>query len=424
MNSLWTVIRYTYRNRIASKAFIVTTIIFALVISLGIHLPAIISLLTSGKPAPVGMIEDRAGIAAALKNGLGAIETPKAEIKLYPDAGSPEANDVKLRDELEKGEIKGYLLPKSSPSNGFPAFEYKSLKVPGGTLKGQLTSTLNSIKNDAVVRDLQLSAEQISRLSASVSIESVQLSTTDGEGGKTEQEREVAYVLVYVLLFFLFMMVLMYGNMIATEITAEKSSRVMEILITSVSPLTQMFGKIIGIFLIAMTQTLVFVLTIAINLLLASNIDTPFKLGPDLFDPLLVFYFLLYFVLGFFMYATLLAGVGSLVSRTEDLGQAITPVTILSLIGFYISVYGLSDPNSMFISAMSYVPFFTPMLMFLRIGMVGVPFWEIALSFVILIASILLFGYLAAKMYRVGVLMYGKRPSWKELWKAMKAYNV
>jgi ABC-2 type transport system permease protein len=424
MNSMWTVIRYTYRNRIVSKAFIISTIIFAVLISLGIHLPGIISALTSGKPAPIGMIQDQPGIAVSLQTRLSSSEAPKAEIIIYPDGGSKEANEAKLREELEKGEIKGYLLPKDAAPGEFPAYEYKSLKIPGSTLKSQLTNTLNTIKNDAVLLDLKLSAEQIERLSSSVTIQSVQLSSADGEGGKTEEQRQVAYVLVYALLFFLFMMVLMYGNMIATEITAEKSSRVMEILITSVSPLTQMFGKIIGIFLIAMTQTLVFVLAGSINLLLVSGGTPDFSLPPGAFDPMLIVYFLVFFVLGFFLYATLLAGVGSLVSRTEDLGQAITPVTILSLIGFYIAIFGLSDPNSVFITVTSYVPFFTPMLMFLRIGMVGVPFWEVALSLVILLASILAFGYLAAKMYRVGVLMYGKRPSWKEIWKAMKAYNV
>jgi ABC-2 type transport system permease protein len=426
MSNLWTVIRYTYLNRVKSKAFIISTLIFAVAISAVIYLPAIIDAFTSDKPAAVGMIEDKAGTAAQLQQLLQANEQAKASIVLKPDQGSNEQNEAALRAMLEAGEIKGYLLATDADRSegAFPKFIYKSTKLPGSSLKSELSNGLTKLKNDAVVRDLKLTPEQVIRLSMPVALESVQLSVAEETGGKTEEERETAYVLVYVLVFFLFMVVMMYGNLIATEVTAEKSSRVMEILITSVSPLVQMFGKIIGIFLLALTQTLVFVLVAVVNILPQRDHIQELGLSVEYLDLSMLIYFFLYFVLGFILYATLLAGIGSLVSRTEDLGQAIMPVTLFSLAGFYISIYGLSDPNSVFVTAMSYVPFFTPMLMFLRIGMVGVPFWEIALSFVVLIAAILFFGYLAAKMYRVGVLMYGKRPSWKELWKAMKAYRV
>jgi ABC-2 type transport system permease protein len=427
MSNVWTVIRYTYLNRVKSKAFIISTLIFAVVISAVIYLPSIIDAFTSDKPAAVGMIEDKTGTAVQLQQLLQANEQPKASIVLMANQGSNEQNEAVLRDMLEAGEIKGFLLATDADvsEGAFPKFVYKSTKLPGGSLKSELTTALTKLKNDAVVRDLKLTPDQVSRLSKPVALESVQLSITEETGGgKTEEERATAYVLVYVLVFFIFMIVMMYGNLIATEVTAEKSSRVMEILITSVSPLVQMFGKIIGIFLLALTQTLVFVLVAVVNFLPQKDKIQEFGLSLEHLDLSLIIYFFLYFVLGFILYATLLAGIGSLVSRTEDLGQAIMPVTLFSVVGFYISIYGLSDPNSGFVTAMSYVPFFTPMLMFLRIGMVGVPFWEVALSFLVLIAAILLFGYLAAKMYRVGVLMYGKRPSWKELWKAMKAYRV
>jgi ABC-2 type transport system permease protein len=120
----------------------------------------------------------------------------------------------------------------------------------------------------------------------------------------------------------------------------------------------------------------------------------------------------------------LYAAVGSLISRTEDLAQSVLPVTFLMLGSFYIGIFGLSNPTAGFVTAMSFVPFFTPLIMFLRIGMTDPAIWEIAVSIAGLLVTIVIVGWLSAKMYRVGVLMYGKKPSFKEVFKAMMAYRA
>ncbi|MGV2644575.1 ABC transporter permease, partial [Clostridium perfringens] len=127
------------------------------------------------------------------------------------------------------------------------------------------------------------------------------------------------------------------------------------------------------------------------------------------------------YILGYFLYAMLYAAIGSIVSRTEDLGHAVMPITMLSLVAFYIAIFSLSAPNSMLMKVSTYIPFISPTTILVRIGLGSIPFWEILLSLAILIVSILVFGWLAAKIYRTGVLMYGKRPTFKELRKAMKA---
>ncbi|MMZ66346.1 ABC-2 family transporter protein [compost metagenome] len=124
------------------------------------------------------------------------------------------------------------------------------------------------------------------------------------------------------------------------------------------------------------------------------------------------------------MYATLFAAVGSLVSRTEELGQAVMPITMISLVAFYIGMFSMAAPNSMLLKICSYIPFISPVSMIIRIGLGDTPVWEIALSLLILVAGIFLFGWLSAKIYRTGVLLYGKRPTFKELRKAMKAYKI
>jgi ABC-2 type transport system permease protein len=214
--------------------------------------------------------------------------------------------------------------------------------------------------------------------------------------------------------------------LIATEITAEKSSRVMEILVTSVSPLKQMWGKILGTFVVAVVQLAVLIGALIINLTMPQNADSLDKLGIhlDQIDPVLLVYAIFFFLAGFFLYSTLFAAVGSIVSRTEDLGQAVLPITLLTIAGFYIALFGLTHPDHILIQVCQYIPFFAPFLMFLRIGLSEPAWWEITLSLAILLASILGIGWLSAKIYRVGVLMYGKRPSFKEIFKAMKAYKV
>jgi ABC-2 type transport system permease protein len=138
----------------------------------------------------------------------------------------------------------------------------------------------------------------------------------------------------------------------------------------------------------------------------------------------LLVYFIIFYIAGYFLYATVFAAIGSLVSRTEDVGQAIMPVTFVIVAGFMIAMYGLQQPNAPFVAIMAFVPFFAPLIMFLRIGLGDPAIWEIWLSIAILVAAIIGMGWLSAKIYRTGVLMYGKRPSWKELRRAMRAYKV
>lgn len=131
-------------------------------------------------------------------------------------------------------------------------------------------------------------------------------------------------------------------------------------------------------------------------------------------------YAFVFFLLGYFLYATLAAFLGSLVSRIEDVNQLITPMTYLLIIGFMIAMFGLVKPDATFITVTSYIPFFTPMLMFMRVGMLNLPIWEPILGIVILLVTIILFAIFGAKVYKGGVLLYGKSSSFKDIKKAMQ----
>jgi len=329
---------------------------------------------------------------------------------------------------LKDGEIKGYIELGASPAGEFPKVVYKSEGSMEFSMKSKLQSALQLIKQDMLLKGSGVSPDLLAKIQAPVQIDTVQISTTDGDaaGGKSESQMVMAYALVYVLLFMLYMGVIGFGNMVAMEITSEKSSRVMEILITSVSPLKQMFGKIIGICLLALLQIVGIAAVSVLNFTLSSNSQLLEQLNlswADLQLSMLV-YFLIFYVMGFFIYATVFAAVGSLVSRTEEVGQAIMPVTFLIIAAFMVAMYGLQEPNASLIVVMSYVPFFSPLIMFLRIGMSSPATWEIWISIAIQFLSIIGMAWLSAKIYRTGVLMYGKRPSLKELRKAMRAFKV
>ena len=426
MNSLWTVISFTFGNKVRTKAFLITSIILALILTIGAHIPFLISLFSSDEPDRIGVFEDPQHIAQAMKAQVEAQPDSDLIVIVYPDPGS-EAQDNVIRESMENDELRGFIVFNPAEDGGFPAVTYKSEGTMEFGMASRIQSILTNIKTEMVLQDLQLTDAQKQQLFAPIKIETEQISV--GGGGdvtRSESEMVMAYGLVYVLMIMLFMAIMITGQMIASEITNEKSSRVMEILVTSVAPLKQMFGKIIGMFLLGLSQILFYVAVGAINLNLPHNKQAFGNLNINLMDvdPKLIAYFIIFYLMGYFLYATLFAGVGSIVSRTEDLGQAVMPITILTLAAFYIGIFGLNNPTSPFIIAMSYVPFFTPLIMFLRIGMADPAWWEIALSIVLLGVSIFVFGWLAAKIYRTGVLMYGKRPSFKELRKAMKAFKV
>ncbi|MBW5445539.1 ABC transporter permease [Cohnella sp. CFH 77786] len=418
MNKLGTVIAFTMRNKMRSKAFLISTLVLILLVVIGGNVPYLINKFGGDKTRSVGYVE---GQYPEIVQGLRTLyaKQEKPDVKLENGA----SDEKQLKAWVEDGTISGYLTFTDNPAIGFPSAIYHSKSALGSDTSQSLQIALQEIKNDFVLKDAKLSDEQKSRLNAPIAFQNEQV--TDGSG-KTAEEQGTAIGLTYVIVILLFMSVMISGQLIATEITAEKSSRVMEIIVTSVSPLAQMFGKVIGTFVVAILQIAGIVGALVINLNLPHNADAlqGFGIRLDTVDPAMIVYTVVFFLTGFFLYAMMFAAVGSIVSRTEDLGQAVLPITMLTIVGFYVAMFGLTHPDSPLIVVCSFIPFFSPFLMVLRVGLAEPGWWEIALSIGILLVSILVLGWLSAKIYRTGVLMYGKRPSVKELVKAMKAYKV
>ncbi|HZG88465.1 ABC transporter permease [Paenibacillus sp.] len=420
MNKLLTVIKFTYGNAVKQRSFLISTAIFAVILTALSHLPSMMAAISEDDgPKRVALVHENSALLDAMN---AYFEGTAAEPAVVVVAA---ASEEEARQGVEAKELEGYLVPTGETNaNGIPAFAYRS-KDALPLVVGDLAAALQAASQKAAKDGIGLTEEQAAKLFAPVDIAPVQLTSSDE--GKSSSEIQLAFGLVYVLLFLLYMGVIGYGNTVATSITAEKSSRVMELLVSSVSPLIQMFGKIIGISFVGLTQLLFFLAVGAANLTLSQN-SNPLLTGLQLrltdIDPMLLVYFVIFYFLGYFIYSTAFAAVGSLVSRTEEVGQVIMPVTLLIIGAFFVAMYGLTNATSPFIVVMSFVPFFSPLVMFLRIGLTDPAPWEIALSIAISAAAVFGMGWLAAKIYRTGVLMYGKLPSVRELRRAMKAFDA
>lgn len=228
----------------------------------------------------------------------------------------------------------------------------------------------------------------------------------------------------YAMIFALYLVILLYGQMVATNVATEKSSRAMELLITSAKPVSMMFGKVLASCAAGFLQ----LVAVFGSAFLFYNLNKGYwgnvAIVTYIFDmPLeLLAYMLIFFVLGFLIYAFLFGAIGSTVSKVEDINTSVMPLTLLFVAGFMVVIYSMTGGgiDNIWMRVCSYVPFTSPMAMFTRIAMSTVPLHEILISIAILVASVVGIGYVSAKIYRVGVLLYGSKMKLSEIFKAIQ----
>ncbi len=406
MNKFFLVLGHTFWTRFKSKAFIITTTILLLLIFAIANLDSIVKIFESDKAASeVIVINESPLIYSELTSSL---DTNEAINLTEYEEGLEEGKEAVKNEEYEA------LLVLKEDANSLPEMTYYAESIAEDNVQRTLESNLQVIKDSILIEQSKIDEDTLLEMNKPVSIEKLALD----ESAKTDEELDIARAIVYVMIFILYMAVLIYGQMIATDVATEKSSRVMEILISSAPPVTHMFAKIIGIALLGITQAGI----IIVGGLLAvipklKNLEPGLlqDLGLGSISPTLFLYALLFFILGYLLYATIAAMFGSLVSRVEDLQQLLMPMFILIIIAFFIAMFGLNMPEAKFITISSFIPFFSPMIMFLRIGMLEVPLWEVVLSIGILVGTIFILGVIGARIYRGGVLMYGPSRSLKDI---------
>ena len=278
-------------------------------------------------------------------------------------------------------------------------------------------SVLTDIYRVNLMIQLGLTPEQASAV-MNVGIESSTVTL-----GKNQADN---FFYTYIMIFALYMVILLYGQMVATNVATEKSSRAMELLVTSARPTSMMFGKVIASCLAGFAQLLAVFGTAILCFNINKSEWAEIPMIASIFDmPIwLLGYMLIFFVLGFLIYAFLFGAIGSTASKLEDINTSSLPLTFLFIIAFIVVMFSMGsgsvDNTAMLVC--SYVPFTSPMAMFTRIAMSTVAWYEILISISILVASVIGIGVVSAKIYRAGVLMYGTPPKFtaiiKAVWKA------
>lgn len=358
----------------------------------------------------IAVIDETDSLFAPLKE---SVENANEKMELVAYNESESAGKQAVEDEEYVA-----LVTLSLNTEGFPQAVYYANEITDAEEQYALQEPLQQLKVSMAIEQAGFDQESVAEINQPVDFETVALD----EGAKTMEEMFQAQGIVYVMVFLMYMVVIMYGSMIATDVATEKSSRVMEILISSASPVAHMFAKILGIALVGLTQIGLLIGLGAVMISMKKD-----ELAGGLLDGFgfldapvsLIIYGVVFFLLGYLLYATLAAMFGSLVSRTEDANQAVTPLILLLVVAFLIAMTGLTSPQTTVVTVSSFIPFFSPMVMLLRVGMLNVPVWEVALSIGLLIGTIIILGLIGARVYKGGVLMYGGTNPLKNIKKAL-----
>ncbi|MCY8206545.1 ABC transporter permease [Bacillus subtilis] len=415
MNKFWIMLSHTYKNKIMAKSFIISTVITVLLVLVVTNLESIISLFQGDDAKEkIAVVDETNELYPVFSKQLKAVDTDgDLDVKLSKQSEDEVTKQVK--DES----LDGMLIIKRD-EKGIISGTYKALTISDESTYQTLQQALTQTKTAVGTAELGVSQETISSLYAPVTVGQKALK----EGAKSEEELGQTVGLVYIMLFVIYFSVIMYASMIAMEVATEKSSRVMEILISSMPPIQQMFAKLLGIGLVGITQLAIIIGAGSLSLKLNQKSETASSVGGFLnltdVSATTVIYAVIFFLLGYFLYATLAAFLGSVVSRIEDVQQTITPMTLLVVAGFMIAMFGLNAPDAGFITVTSFIPFFTPMIMFLRVGMLDIPFWQAAVGIGITLLTIVILAVIGARIYKGGVLIYGNSSAFKAIKQALR----
>ncbi|PID20915.1 hypothetical protein CSV61_11850 [Sporosarcina sp. P3] len=415
MREFWIIFKQSFITKAKTKSFFITTLIMIAGIFLFANLPSIIDkvgkMMGSGEDERVVVVDQSGVLFDRLHEQL---QRNEQGILLEQTEDSQD----QLLEKVKSEEIEAFVELSFDTEQTIQA-SYTTGSLVDQFLPSALQEALQNIQTEVKAEQLSLSGEQVAELFAPIQFEKHNIS----ESAKSEEELNQARILVYVLMFVIYFAVIIYSSMIATEVATEKSSRVMEILISSVSPVKHMFAKVLGIGSLGIVQILVYAVSGFLAYTLSStgeeNELSAFFSLENLEVSTLV-YAVIFFLLGYFLYATLAALLGSLVSRTEDVQQMIMPMSLLIVAAFIIAATGLGNPELGYLKIASFIPFFAPLVMFLRVGMLDLPLWEPLLSIGIMVVTIFILGWFGAKVYRGGVLMYGPSRSLKDLKKAIQ----
>ncbi|MDD2960480.1 MAG: ABC transporter permease [Muribaculaceae bacterium] len=420
-----------FSERVKKKSFIITTILMPVLMIALMLAPTLVILFSTVEKKEIAVIDNSSIIFKELKS-----DDELSFITCNMPLDSARKN---LTDKFGILYIGNDVIANS---NNVKLYTNESSSM---TIESNITSQIEKIIETEKLKHYNIKDLDTILNDVKTSV-AMQTFRNDGEDKDNATSSITSYGISFILGFFLYMFLLLYGQMVMTSVIEEKNNRVLELMVSSVKPFDLMIGKICGVALVAVTQVIIWgilisaVAGIVIPMLMPADIMTsvaamnagtmPAEGMPDNIEMLqalsvvsnigyiiqLFIYLILFLVGGFLLYAAMFAAVGSAVDNIQDASQLTTPITIPIVIALVLMMTIVNDPNSQLAFWSSMIPFVSPIIMLARIPF-GIPAWEIILSLVILYISFIGMVWLTAKIYRVGIFMYGKKPTLKELYK-------
>lgn len=446
MNKISVIIKREYFTRVRKKSFIIMTILAPVLMAAIIIVPMLLMMSQEGDHKKIAVIEDNSDL---FRNVIK--DTKDAEF-IYLENTS--LADVKSN--FEKSGYYGVLWISPQLVNTPNAVELISKKQPPIGLLQHIESALE--KEIERQKLLAFNIENLDDIMKNVETNiSIQTINIDSTGAEKRTDTGIAMALTYGLGLVMYMLIFIFGSQVMRGVIEEKTSRVVEVIISSVKPYQLMMGKIIGIALVGLTQFLIWItLTIVFVTVLKSTLfpdqamtsitssmpqDVMVQNGIDvqatamaagteeyakIFESamnqpwvLIIVSFIFYFITGYLLYASIFAAIGSAVDNETETQQFMLPVTIPIILALMVAMGTMQNPESSLAFWCSMIPLTSPIVMMARIPF-GVPMWQLGLSMVLMLATFIGFVWMGAKVYRVGILMYGKKASWHEMWKWIK----
>ncbi len=447
MTKFLAVVRREYLQRVRAKIFIAATLLGPFVMTLFGVVPALIFSIKAGGPVRIAVVDQTGRTYKRLEAALVDTESDDEELASDTNAANPvEPNDDRfkqlaksqsddlvveevalngrslddlkkdLNERIGKNQIDSYLV---LPPDLFEGARAQFVGRNAGDLftKRRLEESLSRAVREERLAHANIDAKVVKELSRPVDL----LAYKVGDQGE-ERDTGEGFVLVFASGFIIYLTILFYGQVILGAVIEEKETRIAEILFSSVRPFVLMTGKLIGVAFVALTQLSVWLLAFLVFSFFGVGMLASRGLTLHLphIAPVVYVYFILFFLLGYFIYSTVYALLGSMVTTTQEGGQLALPIILFLAIAFYLAFPVIRSPDSSFAFWVSLFPFFSPITMLVRIVTQTPPFWQIALSLLIGFGTVVLLTWLAARIYRIGMLMYGKRASIPEVWRWLR----
>jgi len=410
------VARREYLEHVRTKAFWLSTLLVPVFMAAMMIIPAWLASRGGGTVRVAVLDLSGHRYASRLQEKISErLSAPGEKLRIELIAQDPSPDPDTRREELKKRvharEFDGILvLPAGLPDQGAP--QYVAPNVAAFRLLTVLDSTVNELLVEDRLSRAGLDPSRIGKLTRRVDLQTFKL----GAGGEETQDQGQVFLLSYGLVLIIFMSVLGYGIYVMRGVLEEKSSHIVEIIVSAVKPFELMLGKILGIGAVGLTQfslwSLVGLALSAPGMLAAAGLGAIEM--PSMPLSLMVF-FVVFFVLGFLLYGTLYAGIGAAFNTEKDAQNFQAAISVFLMAPLVLMMVIFNEPNGTMATVLSFVPFFTPMLMFLRMTLVRVPPVQVAASVALLVATILVMAWIVGKIYRVGILMQGSKPGLKDV---------